>query len=388
MEAQLIEVGQAERLELARIEIDTAIATAKQYPRNVGQIVQDSIAMATRNKETAISMRYNLPVGGGQIGNSIRLAEILASTWGNMKLRSVTVDDTSEAVICRARAIDLQTNYEEEVEVRRSLLTKEGRRFQPHVVTSTVNAALKIAKRNVVFAVIPKSVVDEVADAALEYVLDGAKSIEDRRDKALSYFKELEVTVKEILAFLERKAVTDINMADIQNLFGIASAIKSGDTTVDKTFRPKPKPNTATVKPKDVKPKPEAKPYVAATDPASPGTDRTVESFVDRETGEVIPLTTESFLSKEDQAKRMAKSDPSPLADDSEAAEPEEEEEVPGLSPKGIKEMRTRLKIPKKVFDQMVQDVGMGEGTSDAKLDDLSETGRQLLEAAMRDYKG
>ena len=57
------------------------------------------------------------------------------------------------------------------------------------------------------------------------------------------------------------------------------------------------------------------------------------------------------------------------------------------LDDEGLRNLSVEAKIPKKLFAQMVTDVGMGVGIKDAVISELNDEGRQLLESAIRDYK-
>lgn len=71
------------------------------------------------------------------------------------------------------------------------------------------------------------------------------------------------------------------------------------------------------------------------------------------------------------------------------AKEPADGDTVPiTLSPEGIEELRKELKMPKKAFDDFVQDIGFGQaGVQTLTVAELGERSRQLLETAIRDYK-
>src|SRR6185503_20995123 len=70
-----------------KASIDMQIATAKQYPRVVSDCIKEALTLATMDEDTAGSMFYALPRGGKKIeGPSARLAEIMAYSWGNLRV--------------------------------------------------------------------------------------------------------------------------------------------------------------------------------------------------------------------------------------------------------------------------------------------------------------
>ena len=78
--------------------IDTQIATAKAYPRNMKRAVDNSVFIVTLDEETASTCSYSLPRGGKVItGPTVHLAKILAQNWGNLRIEAkvVSIDKTT-----------------------------------------------------------------------------------------------------------------------------------------------------------------------------------------------------------------------------------------------------------------------------------------------------
>lgn len=65
IEAQDAQVVQVDPVE--RANVDSQVATAKQYPRSIKRSIDNSIVMATMDYETAQSCGYALPRGGKPI---------------------------------------------------------------------------------------------------------------------------------------------------------------------------------------------------------------------------------------------------------------------------------------------------------------------------------
>ena len=150
-----------------RANVDSQVATAKQYPRDLARSVNNSIAMATMDAATAQSCGYALPRGGKPItGPSVHLAKLIVSNWGNMRAEAKVVQITDKQVISRGTCWDLENNVATAFEVRRSIIGKGGKRFSDDMITVTGNAANSIAYRNAVFSVIPKAIIDKVYQAA------------------------------------------------------------------------------------------------------------------------------------------------------------------------------------------------------------------------------
>ena len=70
-------LGTSALVAVQRGEIDAQISTAKMYPRDPREFIQDAIRWATEDEDTAASCMYRLEKGGSVIeGPSVRLAEI------------------------------------------------------------------------------------------------------------------------------------------------------------------------------------------------------------------------------------------------------------------------------------------------------------------------
>ena len=225
-----------------KANVDAQVSTAKRYPRNISRAVDNSIALATLDNETAQSMGYALPRGGKPItGPSVHLAKLVVSNWGNMRTEAKVVSVTDKEVISRGTAWDLENNVASAFEVRRKITGKDGRRFNEDMITVTGNAANSIAYRNAVFAVVPKGIVDKIYKAAQKKIT-GDLSDEDklikRRVNAMKFFNdEYAITEDEVLKLCGKQTVKQIKADEIALLIGIMQSLKDGDTTVDELMK-------------------------------------------------------------------------------------------------------------------------------------------------------
>lgn len=224
-----------------RASIDAQVATAKQYPRDIVRARDNSIVIATMDKDTAKSCGYALPRGGKSIsGPSVHLAKIVAQNWGNIRIESKVVEITRNQIVSQAVCFDLENNVAVKVEVRRKITDKHGKRFNDDMITVTGNAANSIALRNAVFAVIPKSVIDSVYNATRN-MLTGDLSTEEqlikRRTDAIKHFKDqYGATEEEVLFMLGVGSINAIKQDQIIMMLDTAQAIKDGDTTSDEVL--------------------------------------------------------------------------------------------------------------------------------------------------------
>jgi hypothetical protein len=255
LEPDPLEVTSVHAIEaITRGEIDVQIATAKRFPRSLKTFKDRALEMATLDQDTAESCIYALPRDGKTIeGPSARLAEILASAYGNMRIEGRPVDDDGKFITARGTAFDIQNNVLIAFETKRRITSKNGKRFSDDMVGVTSNAATSIAIRNAVLKVVPKAFWGPVYEACRQVAVGDASTLVGRRDKMLAYFLKLGVVHEKVFRLLDIKGAEDITLEHLGTLKGLATAIKEGDTTVDEAFAGP----TRDPKPTD-KPKPEA----------------------------------------------------------------------------------------------------------------------------------
>ncbi len=243
-----------------KAQVDIQISTAKVYPRNVSRAIENAVAIATMDEKTASTCTYSVPRGGKPItGPSVHLAKIIAQQWKNLRIESRVINIDNKHITSQGICWDLENNIAIKTEVKRSIMTKNGR-MNDDMITVTGNAGNSIALRNAVFAVIPKSVVDKVYSEACKKIIgdvsDETKLIAKRK-KVFDALKDTyNVTEEEILGSVGKKSITHITSEDLVVIVGIGAAIKDGDTTVDLAFKQnKPKDQQVSDKKSEMKEK-------------------------------------------------------------------------------------------------------------------------------------
>lgn len=237
-EQNLITVDVAERA-----NVDSQVATAKQYPRDIKRALNNSIAMATIDPVTAQSCRYALPRGGKPItGPTVHLAKLIVSNWGNIRAEAKVVQITDKQVISRGTCWDLENNVATAFEVRRSIVGKNGKRYTDDMITVTGNAANSIAYRNAVFSVIPKAITDKVYEAVTQCItgdLSDETMLIKKRTSCINFFKdEYNIAEEEVVKLCGKQTVNQIKADEIAMLRGIVQSLKDGDTTIDELMQP------------------------------------------------------------------------------------------------------------------------------------------------------
>ncbi len=232
---QIIEPGVIERLTSA--ERKSQIEVARQYPRMISRFKKNALEMATSDEATAASCFYSIPRGGTHIeGPSVRLAEIVASAWGNLRAQARVVDVTEKHVIAEGMVWDLETNVAVSMEVRRRITNRKGDRYNDDMITVTGNAAAAIAFRNAVFKVIPRLFVNQIYEAARQVAVGDASTLALKQKQWVDYAQKFSVTPEQICGVLGIGEISDLSLDNLKTLAGMFSAIKEGDISVDSAF--------------------------------------------------------------------------------------------------------------------------------------------------------
>lgn len=225
--------------QITQAEIDVQIGTAKSYPRSLKMFIDKAVSMATVSEEVAASCSYALPRGGKALeGPTVRLAEIICSTYGNIRAGARIISNDGKLITAQGICHDLESNYCITVEVKRKITDKFGKSYSEDMQVITGNAACAIAYRNAVFKVVPSALVTEVYERAKEVARGTAETLVARREKAVAYFNGLGVTDKQICNVLEIKRVEDIDLDKLDTLRGMVALIKNGESTVRDLFSP------------------------------------------------------------------------------------------------------------------------------------------------------
>jgi hypothetical protein len=227
---------------LNRSEIDIQISTAKRYPRVIEDSLQRIVALATVNPQTAgecfYSLRRNGAEGGAAIeGPSVRLAEIVAASWGNLRVASQIIGNDGKFITARGVCHDLETNVAVASEVRRRITDRNGRTYNDDMQVVTGNAAGAIAFRNAVFKVVPKAVIaDAIGKIKSALVADTKNDFEEVKAKMFSVFAKKGVTKDMILSYFEIEKDEDVTPEIVAELRTTYTAIKEGQATAEEMF--------------------------------------------------------------------------------------------------------------------------------------------------------
>jgi len=231
----------------SKAEIESQIATARAFPRDVVKFVKSAMALATLNEEVAESCYYAMPRkkrndknGQDEViiieGPSVRLAEIVASTYGNIAIAARVISNDGKSITAQDICRDLENNVSTNVEVKARITYRNGATFNDDLQVMIGNAACSKARRNAIFATIPGAIIKPILDKAKEVAKGSVAELAVRRNKALEYFHGLGVSDEQICKTLSVSKIEDIDIDKFVQLRGFASAIKNEGKTIQDIF--------------------------------------------------------------------------------------------------------------------------------------------------------
>lgn len=224
---------------ITKAEIDMQIATAHAFPRSLTRFIKEVMSMATINEDVAQSCAYALPRGGKTIeGPSVRLAEIVASSYGNLRTGARVIYNDGKVVTAQGIVHDLEKNILHTEEVQRRITDKNGKTYSEDMQVIAGRAACAIAYRNAIFKVVPAALVQDCYDKVKDIARGNAETLVARREKAINYFRGMGIKDQQLFEVLEVKGLDDIDLDKLQLLSGMKSALKNGEATLESLFPP------------------------------------------------------------------------------------------------------------------------------------------------------
>ena len=225
---------------ITKAEIDMQISTAKAFPRSIKNFIDKATSLVSLSEDIAETCIYPLPRSGKSLeGPSVRLAEIVTSTYGNIRSGARVIANDGKTITAQGICHDLETNNSVTVEVKRKITNKAGVTFNEDMQVVTGNAACAVAYRNAVFKVIPAALVTPIYNAAKEIIKGTEATLPTKRKQALDFFKSKGVKDEQICEVLELKRVEDIDLEKLFTLRTMATALKNAESTVEEMFSKK-----------------------------------------------------------------------------------------------------------------------------------------------------
>lgn len=208
-------------------EIQAAVVLARSCPRNENESYLGIIESCKRPSmaETAL---YAYPRGGHLIeGPSIRLAEVLARSWGNCRVGITIHSQTKQKTEARAYAYDLQTNYmiDQDFTVPHIRTTKKGTK----TLTDERDIRELVANigsrhlRGCILRLIPADVVEDAVNQVKKTLVSTDIPISEQVKKMVTAFNDLGVKVEH----LEKKLGHNLDATVPQEIVTLKSIWRS-----------------------------------------------------------------------------------------------------------------------------------------------------------------
>lgn len=224
-------------------EVQAKLMIAKSMPRDP-VAAWEKVMKACSLPGMAEAAFYSYKRGGQEVtGPSIRLAEALASAWGNIDYGMRELSNKDGVTELEAYAWDLETN------------TLTTQRFTVHHKRDTKGGGYALTDQRDIYelganmgarrmrarilAVLPADIVKAAEEKCrLTLAGGGGVPLSERVKTMLTKFAPFGVTQKHVETHLGKKLV-DIMPDDIVSLIGIYNSIKDGNTTASEAFEQK-----------------------------------------------------------------------------------------------------------------------------------------------------
>jgi hypothetical protein len=264
--------------QMERASIDIQVSTAHAYPRSLKTFIEKATAMVKVDQETAESCIYRRPVGKDANGDatyaegeSIRLAEIVGATYGNLRVGAIISEMNPRYVKAQGFAHDLESNFASKSEVVESTVKRNGQPYDERMRVVVAKAAMSKAMRDAIFRVVPKSLCKPLVKEAYLVISGSQKPLAERRAAVDSWLKKLPIDSARVFAALKVAGTAEMTDAHLIDLTGIRTAMKDGEITLEEAFPELPKEDKPGVDDKSLKGKLKGKGVAGA--PMSPKVD-------------------------------------------------------------------------------------------------------------------
>lgn len=221
-------------------EVQAAMTIAKRFPRDE-TVALARITQACRRKKLAEVSQYVFPRGGTQVtGPSIRLAEVLAQSWGNIESGVVELERRDGVSTAMAYCWDLETNTRDVkvFEVRHIRDTRSGPKRltdERDIYEMVANVGAR-RKRACILAVIPGDVQEsaiEECDKTIEG--DNKEPLIDRVRRLVVAFNDLGISQEMIEKRLQHKVDATVYQ-EFSALYKIYQSVKDGMASREQFF--------------------------------------------------------------------------------------------------------------------------------------------------------
>lgn len=223
-------------------EVQAQVMVARACPRDEERSLHVMLA-ACKRKGMAENAMYAYPKGDKTItGPSIRLAEVMARSWGNMEFGIRELEADADGSLVEAFAWDMESNTRRTITFRVKHLrySKNGGLTKLTDPRDVYEAMANFAARRLracILAVIP----DDIQEACVSQVIktlagdssDG--TLAERVAKMANAFDAMGVSIAALEEFL-RHGIDSTTEVELVQLRGVYTAIRDGAATPDRYF--------------------------------------------------------------------------------------------------------------------------------------------------------
>lgn len=133
------------------------VDAARLYPRDEKAALARLAALVTSSRDAAEECIAKKPVGGVQKDSaSVRFAEALFACWGNLRVEARLREILDEEIVVEAVAVDLESNGAVRLELRRSILTRDGARYGRGAMDSNIRGTIAMGRRDATLQIVPR----------------------------------------------------------------------------------------------------------------------------------------------------------------------------------------------------------------------------------------
>lgn len=265
---------------IERAEVESAIATAKKFPRDIAGSLKRCKELALRTPRIAESCNYAVKRGGKVlVGPSIHFARIVAWSWGNHTALSRVVGCDRDDSHFQAVSHDLETNNRIGIEmdwpvqaphVPLNATPEEAKARWKDMMMLSKRAGAAVALRVAIFQNIPLVLFSDIAEQAKLVAVGEGESFNRAKNVVLESFKVQGVSQEQIYRYLDIGGSASLNTDHIVLLQAILQAIVDGTMSAVEVFGPATEGFTKARAPETKQAKTEAKAPPKETKPAEP----------------------------------------------------------------------------------------------------------------------
>lgn len=224
-------------------EVQAMLIIAQSYPRDQARSYMRIMESCKRLSLAEKSM-YSYPRGGTTVtGPSIRLAEVLAQNWGNLKMGVREIERGDGYSLAESFCWDLEMNVYQtkEFEVPHEISTKQGKK----IITDSRDIYELVANngsrrlRACILGIIPADITESAVQQCKATLEKGSgEPLVDRIKKMLMNFAEYEIGVSHEMIEERLGHKMDLTTtAEIVELWGIYTAIRDKQAKREDFFK-------------------------------------------------------------------------------------------------------------------------------------------------------